>query len=123
MAIKTTKGKKKIEVRKKEIFKLTPAQIKELESRFGLSDSWNPEIGEKIFGKVVSIKPFTKKFGKRESTTNIMELVTSDGTKAVWCKTVIQSKMDDLNIVVGSIIGIEYLGKVKKYHSYNVAIL
>lgn len=90
---------------------------------------WKPEIGEKIFGVVSEIKSVTKKFAGKERTTRLCIVTKQDGTKVgLWLTTVLETKFTESKIVEGSLVGIEYLGEVKKgknqsYHNYNVSTI
>jgi hypothetical protein len=103
---------------------LTPAEIAKLKASLKENTSvqaWNGKeikIGAVIFGVVTEIVEIKSK-KKNVSPTNLMKLQTADGLKGVWCKTVIQTFVDENKIKSGDKIGIEYLGKVKNYHNYH----
>lgn len=116
--------KKKLQLKPMNINPLTPQELALLKK--GLKENstvqaWNGKdikAGETIFGVVTEIKEIKSK-KKNVNPTNLMKLQTADGLKGVWCKTVIQSFIDENRIKAGDKIGIEYLGKVKNYHNYH----
>ncbi|MCK9282157.1 MAG: hypothetical protein M0P71_16175 [Melioribacteraceae bacterium] len=106
---------------------VTPEMEKELSKNLEIGTTWNPEPKSKIFGKVISFKNHTGKYGTKVTKTRFIELLQNGGVVTiVWLKTVLETKFKELKIKEEDVIGIEYVGEVKKgkgksYHSYNVA--
>jgi hypothetical protein len=115
-------------ITKLSLRKITKAERDLLLKNLKQGTTWNPVPGEVITGSVISFKWHDGEFGKGKNATktktNICTLQQDDETKIlVWLKAVLQSRFDELEIVPGDYVAIEYLGKLpgKKYHSYNVS--
>lgn len=121
---------RKIDVKKLSHSDITNQQIanlkKAMEERKSAA-SWNKkdalQVGDSIYGIVLSKKKIKSKIGKKETETNYIQLKTNEGIKGVWLKTVLEKQFEELEIKLGDVVGIEYLGKVKNYENYNSAKL
>ena len=85
-------------------------------------DTWNPEVGDKLIGKVTGIREPMTSVGQRK----VAEITTEDGkTYSVWMRRVIEEEFKRKNIDVGTKIGIKYLGipEGKRYHNYKIVRL
>lgn len=93
---------------------LTPAQRKAWEAATsgGGSDSWQPEsIGDYITGKLISEQERPSKFGP----CRVLELDCGkkDGTKSVWCSSVLEREFVRVGPKKGNTLMIVYQGKVQ----------
>lgn len=87
----------------------------------GSGNTWNPQPGDFIAGTVLGVDVKKGKIGKKTTETKLCTLETLEGVKlGVWMKTVIENRFNELNIQIGDIVGIQYEGKKKNYHNYNV---
>lgn len=87
----------------------------------GSGNTWNPQPGDFIAGTVLLIDEKKSTIGKKRTSTKLCTLETLEGVKiGIWMKTVIENRFNELNVKIGDIVGIQYMGKKKNYHMYNV---
>lgn len=126
-------SKAKKQVQSEESFNISAKELELLEKKLSLGSVWNGEssnrqIGDKIAGKILSFEIQKYTNGKNKTEKRYAKLLTKDGQVTIGLTTVLESKFDELNIGINSIIMIEYTGekinKMKKeYHVYNVSKL
>lgn len=82
---------------------------------------WKTE--KQVIGRLLSRREVKKKDG---DTATIYKLNTAGGLREFWETTVLNSKLSDDNIKVGTILNIQYTGMKKgasgrNYHDFDVA--
>ncbi|MBS4032639.1 MAG: hypothetical protein KGZ63_14655 [Clostridiales bacterium] len=89
------------------------------------SETWLPEQGDILVGKVREIKEVTTKFGQRDT----MVVETEHGQiKTVFATTDIKRKLESLKAEIGDIVALKYFGEKQTrngatFKSYEVRVI
>lgn len=97
-----------------------------LEKRLEDVTYWNGKdrltIGDTIYGKLDEVKTIKSTIGGVTTESDLAKIIDEDGEIiGIWLTTVISSKFKELDIQIGDIIAIRYLGQKKNYQNYSVA--
>lgn len=97
--------------------------LEQLQSAFGEGVTWEPEEGEILIGKVLSMREVQTRMGK---TSYIADIVReSDGVVVgVWLNAMLLNRWKTYDIKPGDRVGIKYHGKRKgsrfEYNHYTL---